>query len=161
MVPLVDPSYFSSTFAVGIVKTPIEYFITNIFLVIIGINFFLYILEYFKEKDSGRFKLLKFIISPAIAILAFYTMRGLAASIKSVVFDSTIRYFKEPDLIPSLPTLLMNLNILIFTLASLFVIVALILLIGKYLKLLKAERSIFKFSVILCSYSGFVFYIFY
>jgi two-component system nitrogen regulation sensor histidine kinase NtrY len=159
--PLVDPSYFSSTFAMGIVKTPIEYFITNIFLVIIGINFFLYILEYFKEKDSSRFKLLKFIIAPAIAILAFYTMRGLAASIKSVVFDSTIRYFKEPDLIPSLPTLLMNLNILIFTLALLFVIIGLLLLLGKYLKLITAEKSIFKFSslFILIQVSCFIFFI--
>ncbi len=159
--PLVDPSYFSSTFASGIVKTPIEFFITNIFLVIIGINFFLYVLQYFREKDSGKFKLLKFIISPAIAILSFYTMRGLAASIKSVVFDSTIRYFKEPDLIPSLPTLLMNLNILIFTLASLFVIIACILLLGKYLKLLKGKISIFNFSAIfiLLQVSCFIFFI--
>jgi nitrogen fixation/metabolism regulation signal transduction histidine kinase len=159
--PLVDPSYFSSTFAWGIVKTPIEFFITNIFLLIIGANFFLYIIEYFREKDSGKFKLIKFIISPAIAILAFYTMRGLAASIKSVVFDSTIRYFKEPDLIPSLPTLLMNLNILIFTLALLFVIIALILLLGKYLKLLKTEKSIFNFIAlfVLLQVSCFIFFI--
>ncbi|MDH3267963.1 MAG: hypothetical protein OEM46_03820, partial [Ignavibacteria bacterium] len=74
--PLVDPSYFSSTFASGIVKTPIEFFITNIFLLVIGINFFLYVFQYFREKGSGRFKLLMFIISPAIAILSFYTMRG-------------------------------------------------------------------------------------
>ena len=159
--PLVDPSYFSSTFAWGIVKTPSEFFITNIFLLIIGINLFLYILKYFREKDSDRFKLLKFIISPAIAIIAFYTMRGLAASIKSVVFDSTIRYFKEPDLIPSLPALLMNLNILIFTLATLFVIIALILLLGKYLKLLKAEKSIFNFIAlfVLLQVSCFIFFI--
>ena len=159
--PLVDPSYFSSTFASGIVKTPIEFFITNIFLLVIGINFFLYVFQYFREKGSGRFKLLMFIISPAIAILSFYTMRGLAASIKSVVFDSTIRYFKEPDLIPSLPTLLMNLNILIFTLASLFVIIACILLLGKYLKLLKGERSIFNFSAlfVLLQVSCFIFFI--
>ncbi|MDH3268676.1 MAG: ATP-binding protein, partial [Ignavibacteria bacterium] len=76
-------------------------------------------------------------------------------------FDSTIRYFKEPDLIPSLPTLLMNLNILIFTLASLFVIIACILLLGKYLKLLKGERSIFNFSAlfVLLQVSCFIFFI--
>lgn len=141
--PLVDPSYFSSTFAFGIVKTPIEFFITNLFLLILGLTFFLYILSYFKEKESGRYILLKFMISPALAILTFYILRGLAASIKSVVFDSTIRYFKEPDLIPSLPTLLMNLNILIFTIALLCVIVALIILLGKYLKLIKSKRSVF------------------
>jgi nitrogen fixation/metabolism regulation signal transduction histidine kinase len=157
---LVDPSYFSSIFAWGIVKTPIEFFVTNIFLLIIGINFFLYILEYYKEKNSHRFTVIKFLIAPLIAILTFYTMRGLAASIKSVVFDSTIRYFKEPDLIPSLPTLLMNLNILIFTLALIFVIVAFILLIGKFLKLLRDDKSIFRFSILfaLVQVSCFVFF---
>src|SRR4030065_987572 len=33
--PLVDPSHFSSTFAWGIVKTPIEFFVTNVLLLII------------------------------------------------------------------------------------------------------------------------------
>lgn len=145
---LVDPSYFSSTFAWGIVKTPVEFFITNLFLLLIGIKFFTYILEYFKEKDSKRFTIIKYILFPFIAILAFFTMRGLAASIKSVVFDSTIRYFKEPDLIPSLPTLLMNLNILIFTLTSLLVVIAFILLIGKYTKLLTRKKSFFHFVIL-------------
>ncbi len=143
--PLVDPSYFSSTFASGIVKTPIEFFVTNLFLLIIGIKFFFYILEYFKEKDSGKFTIIKFIVSPLIAILAFYTLRGLAASIKSVVFDSTIRYFKEPDLIPSLPTVIMNLNILLLGLASVFVLISFILLIGKFIKLLKTGHSLLQF----------------
>jgi signal transduction histidine kinase len=146
--PLVDPSHFSSTFAWGIVKTPIEFFVTNVFLLIIGLKFFLYIFEYFKEKKSTRFTLVKFIVSPLIAILAFYTMRGLAASIKSVVFDSTIRYFKEPELIPSLPALLMNLNILLFCLAAIFVIISLVLLIGKFLKLLNGENSIPRFIIL-------------
>ena len=146
--PLVDPSHFSSTFAWGIVKTPIEFFVTNVLLLIIGLKFFLYIFEYFKEKKPQRFTLLKFLISPLIAILTFYTMRGLAASIKSVVFDSTIRYFKEPDLIPSLPALVMNLNILLFGLAAVFVIIAFILLIGKYLKLLRDDNSIFRFIIL-------------
>lgn len=145
--PLVDPSYFSSTFAWGIVKTPVEFFVTNVFLLVIGIKFFFYIFDYFKENNT-RFTLLKFLITPLLAIITFYTLRGLAASIKSVIFDSTIRYFKEPDLIPSLPTLLMNLNILIFTSAAVFVIIAFILLIGKYLKLLGNSKSILRFSIL-------------
>ena len=75
-------------------------------------------------------------------------MRGLAASIKSVIFDSTIRYFKEPDIIPSLPALLMNLNILLLGLASIFVIIAFILLIGKFIKLLRDDKSIFHFIIL-------------
>jgi len=159
--PLVDPSYFSSTFAWGIVKTPIEFFVTNVFLVIIGLKFFQYILEYFKEKDSGRLILLKFIISPLIAILAFYTLRGFAASVKSVVFDSTIRYFKEPDLLPSLPALFMNLNILLLGLAVVFVVISLILVIGKFIKLFKSEPTLIKFLslFVLMQISCFIFFI--
>lgn len=158
--PLVDPSYFSSTFAFGIVKTPVEFFVTNVLLLIIGMKFFFYIFDYFKENNFGRFTIVKFFVTPLLAILAFYTIRGLAASIKSVVFDSTIRYFKEPDLIPSLPTLLMNLNILILTSASVFVIIAFILLIGKYLKLLGNNKSIFHFNIlfILVQVTCFIFF---
>lgn len=159
--PLVDPSFFSSTFAWGIVKTPIEFFVTNIFLVIIGLKFFQYILEYFNEKESSRYIILKFILSPLIAILAFYTLRGLAASVKSVVFDSTIRYFKEPDLIPSLPTLFMNLNILLLGLAVVFVVISFILVIGKFIKLFKKEPTIPKFIslFLLMQVSCFIFFI--
>jgi len=146
--PLVDASYFSSTFAWGIVKTPVEFFVTNVLLLIIGLKFFVYIFEYFKEKSSSRFISLKFLITPFLAILVFYTMRGLAASVKSVVFDSTIRYFKEPELIPSLPALLMNLNILLFGLAVVFVLTAFILLIGKFLNLLRDDSSVFRFIIL-------------
>jgi signal transduction histidine kinase len=159
--PVVDPSYFSSTFAWGIVKTPIEFFITNILLVIIGLKFFQYILEYFKENDSGRLTLIKFISTPLIAILAFYTLRGFAASVKSVVFDSTIRYFKEPDLIPSLPALFMNLNILLLGVAIVFVVISFVLVIGKFIKLLKSEPSLTKFVslFVLLQISCFIFFI--
>jgi two-component system, NtrC family, nitrogen regulation sensor histidine kinase NtrY len=146
--PLADPSYFSSTFAWGIVKTPIEFFITNIFLLIVGIIFFVYILEYFKEEDSEKLNVLKFIAAPVVAFLSFYTMRGFAASVKSVIFDSTIRYFKEPELIPSLPTLLMNFNILILSLGCILVIIALLLLFGKYVKLLKSQKTILHFIIL-------------
>ncbi|MBK9098879.1 MAG: HAMP domain-containing protein [bacterium] len=159
--PLVDPAYFSSTFAWGIVKTPIEFFVTNVFLVIIGLKFFQYILDYFAEEENGKFALLKFILSPLIAILAFYTLRGFAASIKSVVFDSTIRYFKEPDLIPSVPALFMNLNILLLGLAVVFVVISFILLIGKFIRLFKREATFTKFIslFLLIQVSCFIFFI--
>ena len=144
--PLIDPSFFSSKLAWGIVKTPIEFFITNIFLLIIASKFFHYILIYFKEKSSNRLFIAKIIVSPLVAIITFYTLRGLAASIKSVIFDSTIRYFKEPDLIPSFPAIVMNLNILMLGLASVFVIVSFILLIGKFTRLLGENQSKIRFT---------------
>ena len=159
--PLVDPSYFSSMFAWGIVKTPIEFFVTNIFLLIIGFKLFKYISEYYSESNSNRFTIFKFILSPVLVILTFYTLRGLAASVKSVVFDSTIRYFKEPDLIPSLPALFMNLNILLLGLAVVFVVISFILVTGKFIKLLKKETSFPKFIIliILIQISCYIFFL--
>ena len=146
--PLVDPSYFSSSFAWGIVKTPIEFFVTNIFLLIIGLKFFQYISTYLKENNSNRFYVFKILASPFIALIAFATLRGLAASIKSVVFDSSIRYFKEPNLIPSFPAVVMNLNILIFGLASVFVILSFILLVGKFTRLIGEDKSVMRFVIL-------------
>lgn len=143
--PLVDPSHFSSTFAWGIVKSPVEFFVTNFFLLIIAFKFFKYIFSYFNEKNSSRFIILKFLLTPLLSVLMFFTLRGLAASVKSVVFDSTIRYFKDPDLIPGLPALLMNLNILVLGLASVLVITAFLLLTGKFLKLLSSDKSWYYF----------------
>ena len=159
--PLVDPSYFSSTFAWGIVKTPIEFFITNIFLLIIALRFFSYILNYFSKRETGKASILKIIVSPLLVILSLLTLRGLAASIKSVVFDSTIRYFKEPDLIPGFPAVVMNLNILMFGLASIFVIISFILLTGKFLKLLKGEKSKYGFFTlfIIMQVSGLIYFL--
>jgi len=146
--PLVDPSYFSSTFAWGIVKTPVEFITTNIFLLIIGLICFKYVLTYLREKKSTRFFIIKIIASILILLIAFGTLRGLAASIKSVIFDSTIRYFKEPDLIPSFPSVLMNLNVLILGLASVLVITSLILLAGKFTKLIGEDKSVSKFVIL-------------
>lgn len=151
--PLVDPAYFSSTFASGLVKTPIEFFVTNIFLLLIALAFFFYIIKYFKEEHN-RYRSFKIIISPFLAILVFYTLRGWAAVIKSVVFDSTIRYFKEPDLIPSFPALAMNINILIFGLAAALVIISLIILIGKFTRLMHEQSSFFQFIVLFVVMQG-------
>src|SRR3970282_2690652 len=44
--PLTDPAYFSSIFAGGLVKSPAEFLITNIFLVILAIFIVRYALDY-------------------------------------------------------------------------------------------------------------------
>ncbi len=113
--PLVDPAYFSSAFAGGIVKSPIEFFISSVFLLIICIQGFRYLLDYYKEKEEAgkrNIKLFFLLILPT-AFLFMLTIRGLCATIKSIIFDSSLRYFKEANLIPNLPSLVMNLNMLI------------------------------------------------
>ena len=77
--------------------------------------------------------------------LIFLVIRGLSASIRSVVFDSTIRYFKEPNILPDLPSLAMNLNLLLLSFAVILIINGLINLILKFLNidLNKSDRKKF------------------
>lgn len=111
---LTDSVNFSSTFAFGMVRSPLELFISALFGLAIFFVGFRYVLDYYdseqqKNKDWKKFYGL------AVIIFFFFLLilRGLGASLRSVVFDSSIRYFKEFNLIPDAPTFLMNLNILI------------------------------------------------
>ena len=118
--PLTDPSYFSSAFGGGIVKSPAEFFVSNLFILIISLSAFRYLSNYLenvlnKKKDE---KLSIFILSIVpVSILFFLTFRGLTAALKSVVFDSTLRYFKEPNIIPNIPAFAMNINMLMLGLS--------------------------------------------
>jgi|YelNatPaOPRAMG01_1025707.scaffolds.fasta_scaffold00028_72 signal transduction histidine kinase len=113
--PLVNPAYFSSAFAGGIVKSPIEFFISALFTLIISIQGYRYLLEYFREtmvRQVKRWTLFYLFLLPT-ALIFLLTLRGLCATIKSIIFDSTLRYFKEANLIPNLPSMMMNLNMLL------------------------------------------------
>ncbi len=118
---LTDPSYFSSAFGGGIVKSPIEFFISNLFVLIISIRGFRYLSGYLEHRLNGEVKeklSLSLLIMIPVSIIFFLTLRGLTAALKSVIFDSTLRYFKEPNIIPNLPAFAMNVNILMLGLSS-------------------------------------------
>ena len=111
---LSDPAFFSSAFGGGIVKSPIEFFVTALFLLIIAINAYRLVVDYI-NNEPVKIKNV-FLFSLPVVIVSFFfflILRGLSASIKSVIFDSTLRYFKDPRLIPNLPGMLMDLNVLI------------------------------------------------
>ncbi len=61
-----------------------------------------------------------------------YLYEALSATIKSIIFDSTIRYFREPNILPDLPSLGMNLNMLLMAFSILLVLVGLLNLIFKF-----------------------------
>lgn len=122
--PLTDPSNFSSPFGFGIVKSPAEFFITVLFVAVISIQLY----RYSKKSLHGfsfKYKIIGHITSAFIAVLIFLIIRGFGAAVKSIVFDSTIRYFKEPNIIPDLASLMMNLNLLFLGFSAVLVIVAL------------------------------------
>lgn len=157
---LIDPSNFSSAFAGGIVKSPAEFFTTNIILALIGIQFYRYSSQYFFSEKKVKYRItgLLFII-PLIA-LVFLVIRGFSAAIRSVVFDSTIRYFKEPNILPDFVSLIMNLNILLLGFAVVLLLIGLIYLVIKFLysNLERITKSKFVFTALLISTFIFLIY---
>jgi signal transduction histidine kinase len=132
---LSDASYFSSAFGWGIVKSPIEFLTTILFIVLASVQIFRYSRKYLYSNNTIKYKYLGYAISIILPIIIFLILRGLSASIKSIIFDSTIRYFKEPNILPDLPSLIMNFNMLLISFASVLAIIGLLNLIFKLLNL--------------------------
>lgn len=110
-----NSAFFSSVFGFGVVKSPLEFTITAIFLLSICIIGFRYFNEYNTNMPkTGKIDLRKAGITLLFALPMFLlSLRGFGASTRSMIFDSTLRYFKEPTLIPELPAALMELNLLL------------------------------------------------
>ncbi|HSP86665.1 MAG TPA: hypothetical protein VLN45_00910, partial [Ignavibacteriaceae bacterium] len=157
---LVDPAYFSSAFAGGIVKSPIEFFLTALLLLILSVYIFRNVLGYIGENVPHRNKIFSSIIILLFTIIFFLSIRAVAATIKSIIFDSAIRYFKEPELIPDLPSLSMNLNVLIFGLGSILLLSSFILIIVYNFKSFvnQTEKKLFISLFILFEILGIGFY---
>lgn len=137
---LSNPSYFSSSFGGGIAKSPLELFITSIMFLIIVI-YFLY--QYFKYLHNSKQyvpknRFLFLIVSPIVVIMVLGVVRILAASIKSVIYDSSLNYFAGTDLIPDFLNYFMNLSVLTFSSALVIII---ILFINFHLSLLIPDNK--------------------
>ncbi len=158
---LVDPAYFSSAFAGGIVKSPVEFFITALFFLIVSVYVFRNVLGYIKENSFRKNKIFNAVIILFFTVAFFLSIRAVAATVRSVIFDSAIRYFKEPDLIPDLPSLSMNLNILIFGLGSIVLLCSFILLIVYFYRsfINQTEKKIFVVLFFSFEVLGIVFYL--
>ena len=136
-----DPVNFSSKFGYGFASTPLELFITLIFLTyFIYRSFIIFITRLISSnllinrihRNYNIIALTGIIIS---MLLVLISLRGLGASVKSIIFDSSIRYFKEFSLIPNLPQLIMLLNLLMLGLTVFFFSVLIVSATLNYIRL--------------------------
>jgi two-component system nitrogen regulation sensor histidine kinase NtrY len=148
---LTDPALFSSTFAWGIVKSPVEFLITVIIFLVISVYVIRNILVYLKDDvtETAKSKFLSLFYILVLIVSFFLSVRGVSASVKSVIFDSTIRYFKEPELLPDFPALIMNLSTLGFGIASVLLLCGLVLLIIYHFSNLLQREFIKNFRLLL------------
>jgi signal transduction histidine kinase len=160
---LVNPAYFSSAFGGGVVKSPVEFFITMLFTLLTGITAYRYIIRFIESSAITKYKKYSsfFIFLLPAVILFFWTMRGLGAAIRSVIFDSTLRYFKDPTLIPDFPSIVMNLNTLMLGTAVTALLCSFVLLLFSLLPssgAAKAKRNfIFLFIFFQAAGIGFIY----
>jgi two-component system, NtrC family, nitrogen regulation sensor histidine kinase NtrY len=132
---LADPSNFASQFGGGIVKSPVEFFVTALFAFAAGIFILRAVEKYFtrtewKLKQSWGLYAAIFI---GYALILLLSIRGFAASVKSVIFDSSLRYFNEPDIIPDTTHFVMNFAALVAGAAMLLLLVVIHRLMQKAL----------------------------
>lgn len=139
--PLVDPANFSSVFGWGIVKSPIEFFITNLFLLFFAVQIYRYSRDYYLAQSAIKFKNFLKIISFPLLIVFLLLLRSISASSKSIIFDSNIRYFREPDIIPNLASLSMNLNILMLTVSALLAMIGIFFIISRVWRLKESGKQ--------------------
>ncbi len=122
---LTNPNYFSSTFSYGIVKSPLEFFISILFFLIIAIRSFQEVNNLIRVQLIKTDKKVFIAALIILTIITFMLIRGYAAAMKSVIFDSTLRYFNEVDIIPHTIHIFINFCILCFGTGILLLILAL------------------------------------
>ncbi|MCF8242643.1 MAG: HAMP domain-containing protein [Melioribacteraceae bacterium] len=139
---LVSAGYFSSTFGYGIVKSPIEFFITAVIFFLITYKALNYSIN---SIGKSNFKTIyRILIAAFFVILFLIALRSFGASIRSVIFDSSLRYFKDPDLLPNSPMALMQLSVLIFSFSVLIGCISfLIVIINQFRKNNKLSKLYF------------------
>ncbi|MDP4116323.1 MAG: ATP-binding protein [Bacteroidota bacterium] len=140
---ITDPANFSSAWGGGIVKSPIEFLITNIFFLIFSISSYIKLKKYISEAKNFNF--IKKYYYPLVfmaATIFFWLARGLAAALKSVIIDSSYRYFNETGIIPGVVPFMMSLNTLILSSSIFMLLLSIIFLIVKFYNINNPENNI-------------------
>ncbi|MCU7493187.1 MAG: HAMP domain-containing protein [Ignavibacteria bacterium] len=140
--PLTNASFFASSFGFGIVKSPLEFFITVIFALFICVYIYENVVAHIKtNRNDEKKNIYSFAILTAISVLLYLIfLRGLGASIRSVIFDSSLRYFREPGLLPDYPAALMQLNVLLLGTGSVLVALSILLTIFNYIPYVEKKK---------------------
>jgi len=144
---IVNPSIYASRFLYGLVKSPLELFITattlSLNLIVILILYKIYLLEKKDYKSDYKLENKIFAIIPAL-LLVFITpavIRGFGASFRSFVFDSTIKFFEQPSLIPDFIHLILYYSVFATGLSLVLYLIFVVYLINRSLKFLEIEDN--------------------
>ncbi len=122
---LTDPNYFFSKFGFGISSSPIDFFISVLLLLILCLVIYKYSND-FVPSEKLKSRKTQVVLVIVLTFLFMMFLRGFAASINSVVFDSTLRYFRDVSLLPNAPIFLMEINILLLGFCFVLISIAIV-----------------------------------
>jgi two-component system nitrogen regulation sensor histidine kinase NtrY len=138
---LLNPEYFESRFAFGLFQSPIDFLISATCVLVVLIQGSKYFLQYLQSDEESKFNnRLSYSILLFISIVFVLMLRGFGASMRSIVFESSLRYFKYPFVFPDVPTLIMDINILLLGVCSLVFMIYLIIMIFRLLNQVKISE---------------------
>lgn len=154
-----NSKYFSSMLGFGIANSPLELFLSVIvFAAIVGIAY-KYALKYYRETQTkSNDSLVKIVFYVVLfTVLYLVSLRGLGASIKSIILDSSIRYYRESSLFPSSIETFMLFNVLILGLITFVGSITFLLIVYSNLSNKYKPLNSFFFLFLLIQFTGVAF----
>ena len=159
-----NPAYFASRFAYSMVRSPAELFITALFMAFILMRVFNFVFENESKilmPISGFGLPMKLAVLIPALFVYLLVYRAFGATMKSIMFDSTIIYFKEYVIIPEPVKGFMLANVLII--GFVFISAGVLLLSLLYFAFYKRNNSRVLYTLIiftLLQLSGYLFDVF-
>ncbi|MCB0730787.1 MAG: ATP-binding protein [Ignavibacteriae bacterium] len=149
---IVDEKYYYSDFGLGLTNSPLDLFFTLLVVLIIFWYILKFSIEFYKRdkrKNSTNFYwgVLTLIIGMIIYLIS---LRGFGASIRSFVFDTSIRYFQSTSLNLTIPHLIMHINVLIIGIVSIIGSAIILFFILTFFKSLIEKNRIQFFIILFC-----------
>ncbi len=127
-ISIFDPTYFASTFGNGLAKSIGDLFFTTVALFVNTVLVGRYILS----KDNGTTPwwypnraVFRWFLVPVITTLVFLFLRGYAATVRSAVYDSTLRFNDPTVIVPSFELAVMVMSLFLLSFCLIGVVVAL------------------------------------
>lgn len=151
---IVNPSIYASRFLFGLVKSPAELFLTStalsLNLIVIFVLFRTYLTEKrYELKIPEKLKHFYLFISVVLIFITPFVLRGFGATFRSFVFDSTIKFFEKPALIPDLVYLVMYYSVFVTGISLVLYLIIVIYLFNRTLEAFKIIQVTKKFIFIL------------
>ncbi len=158
---LTNPDYFSSKFGNGIVKSPAEFLVTSLMTFMALVYIYKKSADILKEKSLTAGSLHAYIRNALVLLIfisALLMTRGFAASVKSIIFDSSLMFFNEPSLLPSIPHAGMSAGIFLLGISFFLLLILLMKVIVFLLKssVILSKRKFLVWAVIFISW-GYLF----